>query len=181
MCWKKRGRLAKDNKQTRAFAKSVWNGFCNSCLQSATGEGLYVLNTKPSKNSVSSGGVKLSMCTTTALAASSEIVCTLRTWTYTRSVSQVKAKQFSSGDYERYHIGDPFFFGGGGGNLNLPTKPHSKPQRTSQYNTIIVIIILNITNKMQLYRLIYYSKSPLHVAGDVFAHQQERNCIYSIW
>jgi hypothetical protein len=33
---------------------------------------LYVLNTKPSKNSVSFGGVKLSIYSTTALAASSE-------------------------------------------------------------------------------------------------------------
>ena len=27
--------------------------------------------------------------------------------------------------------------------------------------------VMKITNKMQLYRLIYYSKSALHVSGDV--------------
>jgi len=31
-------------------------------------------------------------------------------------------------------------------------------------------IIVKITNEMQLYRLIYYSKSALHVSGDFFAH-----------
>jgi len=30
--------------------------------------------------------------------------------------------------------------------------------------------IRKVTNKMQLYRLIYYSLSALHVSGDVFAH-----------
>jgi hypothetical protein len=30
-------------------------------------------------------------------------------------------------------------------------------------------IIMNSTDGMQLYRLIYYSKSALHVSGDVFA------------
>jgi hypothetical protein len=69
---KKKGWLAKDNRQTRAFAKWIWNGFCISFLQSATSEILYALNTKPSKNSVCSGGVKLSMYSTTTLAASSE-------------------------------------------------------------------------------------------------------------
>jgi len=33
--------------------------------------------------------------------------------------------------------------------------------------------IMKITNKMQLYRLIYYSKSAVHVSGDVFALHQE--------
>jgi len=32
---------------------------------------------------------------------------------------------------------------------------------------------MKVTNKMQLYRLIYYSKSALHVSDDVFAHHQE--------
>jgi len=41
-------------------------------------------------------------------------------------------------------------------------------------------IIVKITNKMQLYRLIYYSKSTLHVSGDVFAHHQEHVTIYSL-
>jgi len=30
-------------------------------------------------------------------------------------------------------------------------------------------IIVKVTKKMQLYRLIYYSLSALHVSGDVFA------------
>jgi hypothetical protein len=34
-------------------------------------------------------------------------------------------------------------------------------------------IIVNTTNEMQLYGLIYYSKSTLHVLGDVYAHHQE--------
>jgi hypothetical protein len=37
--------------------------------------------------------------------------------------------------------------------------------------------IMKITNKMQLFRLIYYSKSSLHVSGDVFAHHQS-SCLY---
>jgi hypothetical protein len=41
--------------------------------------------------------------------------------------------------------------------------------------------IMKITNKMQLHRLIYYSKSALHVSGEVFAHHQEHDCIYSTW
>jgi hypothetical protein len=34
-------------------------------------------------------------------------------------------------------------------------------------------IIMKATNKMQLYKLIYYSYSALHVSGDVFVHHQE--------
>jgi hypothetical protein len=33
--------------------------------------------------------------------------------------------------------------------------------------------IMKATNKMQLYRLIYFSLSALHISGDVFAHHQE--------
>jgi hypothetical protein len=32
---------------------------------------------------------------------------------------------------------------------------------------------IKITNRMQLYRLIYYSKSALHVSDDVYAHHRE--------
>jgi hypothetical protein len=41
----------------------------------------------------------------------------------------------------------------------------------------------NYENNQQdaLYRLIYCSKSALHVSGNVFAHHQEHDCIYSIW
>ena len=31
-----------------------------------------------------------------------------------------------------------------------------------------------------LYRLIYYSKSPLHVSGDVFAHHQEHLTVFRV-
>jgi len=40
---------------------------------------------------------------------------------------------------------------------------------------------MKVTNKMQIHRLIYYSKSALHVSGDVFAHHQEHLTIYSFW
>ena len=33
--------------------------------------------------------------------------------------------------------------------------------------------VMKVTNKMQLYRLIYFSVSVLHVSGEVFAHHQE--------
>jgi len=33
--------------------------------------------------------------------------------------------------------------------------------------------IMKVTNRMQLYRLIYFSLSALHVSGDVFAHYQD--------
>jgi hypothetical protein len=38
---------------------------------------------------------------------------------------------------------------------------------------------MKATNKMQLYRLIYYSQSVLHVSGDVFAHQQEHLTVFT--
>ena len=40
-------------------------------------------------------------------------------------------------------------------------------------------IIMKITNKMQLCRLIYYSLSALHVSGDVFAHHQKHLTVYT--
>jgi len=40
--------------------------------------------------------------------------------------------------------------------------------------------IMKVTNKMQLYRLIYYSKSALHVSGDVFTHHQEHLTIFTV-
>jgi len=40
-------------------------------------------------------------------------------------------------------------------------------------------IIMKITNKMQLCRLIYYSLSALHVSGDVFAHHQEHFTVFT--
>jgi hypothetical protein len=40
--------------------------------------------------------------------------------------------------------------------------------------------VLKLTNKMQLYRLIYYSKSALHVSGDVFVHHQEHLTVFTV-
>jgi len=40
--------------------------------------------------------------------------------------------------------------------------------------------IMKITHKMQLYSLIYYSKLPLHVSGDVFAHHQEHLTVFTV-
>ena len=34
---------------------------------------------------------------------------------------------------------------------------------------------------MQLYRFIYYSKSALHVSGDVFAHHQEHLTVFKVF
>jgi hypothetical protein len=41
--------------------------------------------------------------------------------------------------------------------------------------------IMKVTNRMQLYRLINFFLSALHVLGDVFAHHQEHVTVYSIW
>jgi len=40
--------------------------------------------------------------------------------------------------------------------------------------------IVKVTNKMQLYRLIYFSLSALHVSGDVFAHHQEHLSVFTV-
>jgi hypothetical protein len=40
--------------------------------------------------------------------------------------------------------------------------------------------IMEATNKMQLYRLIHYSKSALHVSGDVFANHQEHLTVFTL-
>jgi hypothetical protein len=39
---------------------------------------------------------------------------------------------------------------------------------------------MKVTNKMQLYRLIYYSYSALHVWGDVFTHHQEHLTVFTV-
>jgi hypothetical protein len=39
---------------------------------------------------------------------------------------------------------------------------------------------MKVTNKMQLFRLIYYSWSALHVSGDVFAHRQEQFTVFTV-
>jgi hypothetical protein len=38
---------------------------------------------------------------------------------------------------------------------------------------------MKTTNEMQLYMLIYYSQSALHVSGDVFAHRQEHLTVFT--
>jgi hypothetical protein len=40
--------------------------------------------------------------------------------------------------------------------------------------------IVKITNKMQLCRSVYYSKSALHVSGDIFAHHQEHLTVFTV-
>jgi hypothetical protein len=41
-------------------------------------------------------------------------------------------------------------------------------------------VIMKVTNKMQLYRLIYFSLSSLHVSGDIFAHHQEQLIVLTV-
>ena len=41
--------------------------------------------------------------------------------------------------------------------------------------------IIKVTNKMQLYRLIYYSQSAPHVPGDFFAHHQEHLTVFTLY
>jgi len=41
-------------------------------------------------------------------------------------------------------------------------------------------VTMNKTNEMQLYRLIYYSKSALDVSGDVFTHHQEHSTVFTV-
>jgi len=40
--------------------------------------------------------------------------------------------------------------------------------------------VMKVTNKIQLCRLIYYSKSAVHVSGDVFAHHQEHLTVFTV-
>jgi hypothetical protein len=40
--------------------------------------------------------------------------------------------------------------------------------------------IMKVANRMQLYRLIYFSWSALHVSGDVFAHHQEHLTVFTV-
>jgi hypothetical protein len=40
---------------------------------------------------------------------------------------------------------------------------------------------MKTTNEMQLYRLIYYCQSALHVSGDVFAHHQEYLTVFTAY
>jgi hypothetical protein len=40
--------------------------------------------------------------------------------------------------------------------------------------------VMKVTNKVQLYGLIYFSLSALHVSGDVFAHHQEPLTVFTV-
>jgi hypothetical protein len=40
--------------------------------------------------------------------------------------------------------------------------------------------IMKVTNKMQLYTLIYYSYSALRISVDVFAHHQEHLTVFTV-
>jgi len=42
-------------------------------------------------------------------------------------------------------------------------------------------IIIKVTNKMQLYWLIYYSWSAVHVLGDIFANHQEHLTVFTVF
>jgi len=42
-----------------------------------------------------------------------------------------------------------------------------------------VTIIMKVTNKTQLYRLIYYSRSALHASGDSAAYHQEYLTVFT--
>jgi hypothetical protein len=39
---------------------------------------------------------------------------------------------------------------------------------------------MKITNKMQLYRLIYYSKSAVHISDDIFSHHEEHLTVFTV-
>jgi hypothetical protein len=48
------------------------------------------------------------------------------------------------------------------------------------YESVHRDIIRKVINKMQLYRLIYYSKTALHISSDVFAHHQEDLTVFTV-
>ena len=48
------------------------------------------------------------------------------------------------------------------------------------YGSVHRDIIVKITNNVQLHRLIYYSKSALHVSGDIFSHHQEHLTVFTV-
>ena len=73
------------------------------------------------------------------------------------------------------------------GNCSLHCQP-SEPQMSARQHCALDLhqsvhrdIIMEITNKIQLYRLIYHSKSTLHVSGDVFAHHQEHLTVFTVY
>jgi len=52
-----------------------------------------------------------------------------------------------------------------------------------QLELLLIQILLYVYEHNQqdaLYRLIYYSKSALHVSGDIFAHRQEHLTVFTV-
>jgi hypothetical protein len=56
-------------------------------------------------------------------------------------------------------------------------KQNSKTDKKSDQSSLI---IMKITNKMQLHRLIHFSFSALHVSSDVFAHHKEHLTVFTL-
>jgi hypothetical protein len=58
----------------------------------------------------------------------------------------------------------------------------AKSLNSSSYKLISKLVRDDYENNQQdaLYRLIYYSKSALHVLGDVFAHHQEHLTVFAV-
>jgi hypothetical protein len=60
-----------------------------------------------------------------------------------------------------------------------------KPLSQIKGNFVILIFLkfvisMKVSNKMQLYSLIYYSQSALHISGEVFAHHQEHLTVFTV-
>jgi hypothetical protein len=55
-----------------------------------------------------------------------------------------------------------------------------KDRNKTHISLLIVIIIMKVTNKQQLYRLVYYSKSALQVSGNIFAHHKEHLTVFTV-
>jgi hypothetical protein len=61
----------------------------------------------------------------------------------------------------------------------MSVKPFTTDSELDLHESVHRDIIMKITNKMQLYRLIYYSESAVHVSGNVFAHHQENLAVFT--
>jgi hypothetical protein len=60
--------------------------------------------------------------------------------------------------------------------MSYPLKPKGNSySRLDVHESVHRDTTLKIANKMHCIDLIYYSKSALHVSGDVFAHNQEHH------
>jgi hypothetical protein len=51
---------------------------------------------------------------------------------------------------------------------------------TANYNRVCSFHYYENNQQYALYRLIYYSKSALHVSGDNFAHHQEHLTVFTV-